>query len=128
MHTSSLIQYKNEVKERNFTNVFCKEHLMIISMVGYLPKNFYLTEVVNEKIGLFHAAGLIDVWDRRNKKVTVSSTDVGDIRKAISLSDLRGIFIIFLIAATAGFFCFVGEVTLNPLLKNVSWTITGRWC
>lgn len=93
---------------------------MIISMVGYLPKNFYLTEIVNEKIGFFHTAGLIDVWDKQNKKISVSSTDVGHIPKRISLNDLKGVFIIYIIAITAACFCFVGEAILNSFLRKFS--------
>lgn len=115
MHTGSLLNYKNDLQDRNFTNIFCKEDLMTISMVAYLPKNSYLTEVVNEKIGIFHTAGLIDIWDRHSKNVAHRLANEEDIRKAITISDLKAIFMIYLMASAVSVLTFVWEMIHKSL-------------
>lgn len=126
MHTGSLIHYKNEQKDKNFTNSFCKEYLMTISMVGYLRKNSYLTEIVNEKIGFFHTAGLISIWDRRSSKILkVSDTDAEEFRKPISLNNLKGVFMIYLISCSVSLLLFTAEIVFHFFLKKFPATING---
>lgn len=118
-HTSSLIVFKNEQKGRKFTNLFCKEYLMTISMVAYLRKNFYLTEMVNEKIGFFHTAGLINIWDRMSTKIfKVSHINAADTRKPITLKNFKGVFMIYLIACLTSCIIFTIEITLHFLFKK----------
>lgn len=88
---------------------------MTVAMVAYLRKNFYLTEIVNEKIGIFHAAGLINFWDRRSKTGVVRPINVDDHQKPITLKNLEGMFIIFLYAYGASVLCWVAEIILHSL-------------
>lgn len=53
-------------------------------MVPYLRINFYLTEIFNENMQLFHAAGLIDVLDRLSKTTIERPLDVDHDRQPIS--------------------------------------------
>lgn len=119
MHTGSLLIYNNGRKDRNFTNVFCKEDLMTISMVAYLPKNSYLTEVVNEKIGIFHSAGLIDVWDRRSKEIAPFFTNEENTLKSIAINDLKAIFLVYLMALTVGILTFIWEIVHKSLKRKL---------
>lgn len=110
MHTSSLIVYKNGL-ENSTKSLFCKEYLMTVSMVAYLRKSFYLTEIVNEKILIFHAAGLIDFWDRRSKIAIERNVDpVKDHRKPINFTNLKGMFMVYLYACGASILCCIVEV------------------
>lgn len=118
MHTGSLLIYKNGLNDRKFTNIFCKEDLMTISMVAYLPKNSYLTEVVNEKIGIFHNAGLIDIWDRRSQNIAHSIANEEDTLKAITISDLKAIFMIYLMASAVSILTFSWEIIYQTLKRN----------
>lgn len=118
MHTGSLLVYNNGRKDRNFTNIFCKEDLMTISMVAYLPKNSYLTEVVNEKIGIVHNAGLIDIWDRHAQNITQSIVNEEKTLKNINLNDLKAIFLIYLMAAAVSIFIFVWELIHKSLIRK----------
>lgn len=90
---------------------------MTVSMVAYLRKNFYLTEIVNGKIGIFHAAGLIDFWDRRSKVAIEKNTEVKDNRKPLNLKNLQGIFILFLYACVACIICCLAEIVFKSI-KN----------
>lgn len=112
MHTSSLIAYKNGL-ENGTKSIFCKEYLMTIAMVAYLRKNFYLTEIVNEKIGIFHATGLIDFWDRQSKTAIEKHVAVSDNRKPISLKNLEGMFIVYLYACIGSVMCWIAEIILR---------------
>lgn len=83
---------------------------MTVAMVAYLRKNYYLTDIVNEKIGLFHAAGLIDVWDRRSKTAVERQVSISDNRKPITLENLEGMFIVYLYACGASVLCWLAEI------------------
>ncbi|XP_037043437.1 uncharacterized protein LOC119079565 [Bradysia coprophila] len=119
MHTGSLLMYNNGLKDRKFTNVFCKEDFMTISMVAYLPKNSYLTEVVNEKIGLFHNAGLIDIWDRRSKNTTQTIVEEENSLKDLSVSDLKAIFQLYLMALSLSIVMFIGEIVYENVKRQI---------
>ncbi len=112
MHTASLIEYKNTLENRN-QSIFCKEYLMTVAMVAYLRKNFYLTDIVNEKIGIFHAAGLIEFWDRRSKTAVVRPVNNFDNKKPITLRNLEGMFIIYMYACGASVVCCIAEIILH---------------
>lgn len=125
MHTGSLLMYNNGLKDRNFTNVFCKEDFMTISMVAYLPKNSYLTEVVNEKIGLFHNAGLIDIWDRRSQNTAHKRAEVDDSLKRLTVSDLRAIFMLYLMALPLSGVAFIGEILCEKVKRQIGFACYG---
>ncbi|KAJ6635609.1 hypothetical protein Bhyg_14195 [Pseudolycoriella hygida] len=113
MHTSSLIDYKNGMKNGSATSLFCKEYLMTVPMVAYLRKNYYLTEIVNEKIGIFSAAGLIDFWDMISKASLKTVKVVNENRKPISFRSLKGMFEILLYAYGVSVICWIGEIILH---------------
>lgn len=112
MHTASLIEYKNSLENRK-QSIFCKQYLMTVAMVAYLRKNFYLTEIMNEKIGLFHAAGLIGFWDRRSKTSVVRPAKKNDGRQPITLKNLEGMFIAYLYVCGASVVIWIGEIILH---------------
>lgn len=120
MHTSSLIIHKNGLKNKTYTNLFCKEYLMTVSIVAFLPKNFYLTEVINEKIGIFHSAGLIEIWDKRSGAKLVEPISEKSEKKPVSVKDLKGIFAIYLIACALSIFCFCVEKTVKIFKKQIA--------
>lgn len=95
---------------------------MTISMVAYLPKNSYLTEVVNEKIGIFHNAGLIDIWDRHSQNIVYNIANEEDILKAITASDLKAIFMIYLMASAVSILTFSWEIIHKYLKRKIE-----RW-
>lgn len=44
---------------KNITHIVCKEHLYTVYVVMYYPKNFYLIETIDKKIGQFLASGIV---------------------------------------------------------------------
>lgn len=118
MHTASVIIYKNGLSDKKFTNLFCKEFLMTISMVAYLPKNFYFKKVVNEQILLFHNAGLVEYWDKKSgAKISVLVKETHAAQDPIHVKDLKGIFYAYLVACGFSSLCFIAEV----FIKLVRW-------
>lgn len=87
-------------------------------MVAYLRKNFYLTEIVNAKIGIFHAGGLIDFWDKRSKLAIEKHMEVKDNRKPLNLKNLKGMFMIFIYAQIACILCCVAEIVFKSIKKS----------
>lgn len=91
---------------------------MTVAMVAYLRKNFYLTDIVNEQIGIFHAAGLIEVWDRRSKTaIGRQQVNVFDQRKPLTFENLEGMFIVYLYACGASIVCWLAEI-LSKFIKG----------
>lgn len=119
LHTASLIDYKNGLENRT-KSIFCKEYLMTVAMVAYLRKNFYLTDIVNEKIGIFHAAGLIGFWDRRSKTAIERHATVSDEQKPITFNNLEGMFVVYLYACGASIMCWLAEIILNFMKGSVA--------
>lgn len=91
---------------------------MTVAMVAYLRKNFYLTEIVNEKIGIFHAVGLIDFWDRKSKTAIGRPVRVNDDRKPLTFKNLEGMFIVYLYALGASIMCWLAEIVLHFLKEK----------
>lgn len=95
----------------------CKEIFMMFPVVIYVPKDFYLTEAINEKIQFLQAAGLIDYWhkeiiDERFLKVVESKEP-----KGIKYEYLEGSFYIWEILCIIATLLFFGEV-LSEKLKR----------
>lgn len=98
----------------------CKEIFMIIPVVIYVPKDFYLTEILNEKITILQAAGLIDYWhamiiDRRFLKASKSKEP-----KGIKIEHLSGCFYIWISSCMFAFIVFIAEVVYGKCLDQMS--------
>lgn len=119
-HTT-IIKYKNSLPNRSKNqSIFCKEYLTSQMMVPYLRKNFYLTEIVNEKMQIFHAFGLIDVWDRISKTSIKRPFVVDHQRKPISLMNLEFVFIVYLCACGVSVLCCFREIIFYLLKHHLS--------
>lgn len=57
--------FLNQQNYKNFTFNVLKEYLFDVQIVNYFPKNFYLVESLNDKIGILKAAGLVNLWMER---------------------------------------------------------------
>lgn len=57
--------FLNQQNYKNYTFNVLKEFLVDVHIVYYFPKNFYLVEPLNDKIGISKAAGLVKLWMER---------------------------------------------------------------
>lgn len=90
---------------------------MMFPVVIYVPKDFYLTEAINEKISFLQAAGLIEYWhsqiiDERYLKVIESKQPRG-----IKLEYLSGCFLIWISSCFFAILIFLGEI-FNKISRN----------
>lgn len=112
------LQYNNQVNYNKTRSIACKEIFMMLSVVIYVPKNFYLTEALNEKIAIFQAAGLIEHWhsqiiDPRYLKPPESKEPSG-----IKVEYLSGCFCMWIISCLIAFVVFVIEALRWRFTKN----------
>lgn len=103
----------------------CKEIFMMFPVVIYVPKDFYLTEAINEKIQFLQAAGIIDYWhkeiiDERFLKVVESKEP-----KGIKLEYLEGCFYLWEILCILATLLFFGEVLSEKLKIFRKWMKLG---
>lgn len=86
-----------------------KEPVVINSIVLYFRKHHYLLQAVNQKISLFKAAGLIDVFVSRFSRATSKRVGKND-PKVMTFYDLSGTFKVLLIGLLLAFLIFIVEL------------------
>lgn len=97
----------------------CKEIFAKAPLAIYTVKDFWLLEEISEKIELFKAAGLIDLWYFQSvDKVTPISKEMMKKPKRLKLSHFQGCFIIFSIGCGFSFLVFVVEVLHKYFFKS----------
>lgn len=109
--------YANQLAYNQTQSLMCKEIFMMFPVVIYVPKDFYLTEAINDKIQFLQAAGIIDYWhkeiiDERFLKVVESKEP-----KGIKFAYLTGCFYIWEILCVVATFVFFGEIVSDKLRK-----------
>lgn len=102
--------YSNQMNHKNFTLKVLKEYLLDIPIVYLFPKNFYLMDEINEKMGVLKAAGLVSLWmDRYLDKRYVNVEDSSGEPKVLSVQDLKGGFEMYFLGVFTSIIVFVLE-------------------
>lgn len=97
-------------KNKKVTSSICKERVMVMSIVMYYRKNYFLVPAVNKVIGHLKSSGLIDhihykyIEKRLMKKVTQK------VPKEINLSQMLGCFQLLIGGCFISFFCLILEI------------------
>lgn len=91
---------------------------MMFPVVMYVPKDFFLTAPINDKILLLQAAGLIEYWhtqiiDKRFLKEPVSKQPRG-----IKIEYLAGCFYLWAICLSGSILAFICELFSGKLRKS----------
>jgi hypothetical protein len=107
------ILYENQNKTNIFKAVICKEPLMMIPVVIYTRKDFYLTDALNEKIENFKAAGLIDFWHFQFIDKNLAKVEESKIPKVLNIEKMIGSFYILLIGFATSFVVFFVELLIK---------------
>lgn len=110
------IIFMNQQNYKNFTYTVLKEYLLDVQIVFYFPKNFYLVESMNEKMGVLKAAGLVNLWmeryiDKSYLKIKRQKTQP----KIMNIQQLSGGFQILVIGLTISIFMFTLELLAKSL-------------
>lgn len=103
--------FMNQQNYQNFTFHVLKEYLLDVQIVIYFPRNFYLVEPMNDKIGIFKAAGLVNLWmeryiDKSYLKIKPQKTKA----RVMNIKQLFGGFQILLIGTLTASFVFIFEL------------------
>lgn len=115
-HAYTEVLYMNNV---NSINVFmCKEVFMTIPIVIYIPKNFYLTEALNEKIDNLKAAGLIDYWNTMSFEKGKMTQRESTQPKVIKVQHLTGCFQVWICGLLLSSFVFWIENIMIKFCKQ----------
>jgi hypothetical protein len=105
------VLYRNQQTHKEFVLQICKEQLMTVNIVMYFPKNSFLRDAFNKKLGELLTAGIVQYWvqkfaDPRFLNVlTASST-----QQKLSIEKLSGVFNIWLIGLVISLSVFLIEV------------------
>jgi hypothetical protein len=122
-----MILFANQnVNEQNRQKI-CDEVFATVPLVIYTTKNFWLLEGINEKIGTFKAAGLMDFWyfqfiDREKSRVV----RVDKAPKILSLGQFQGCFLVLLSGLGLGLGIFVMEIAAKKGLLCLKVMIRGN--
>lgn len=106
--------YLNQKNYKNHTFNVLKEYLLDVQIVNYCPKNFYLVEPMNGKIGILKASGLVQLWmeryiDRSYIKIKQQQSGL----RVMKVQQLLGGFQILLIGSTIATFAFGIELSTH---------------
>lgn len=104
--------YLNQKNYKNHTFNILKESLLDVQIVNYCPKNFYLVEPMNEKIGRMKASGLVTLWmeryiDKSYIKIKQQQTGL----KVMKIQQLLGGFEILLVGCSLATLAFGIEIS-----------------
>jgi hypothetical protein len=93
-----------------------KEPLLTNQLVLFFRKNHFLVDSVDDVIGIFKAAGLIDLWISKyvRKKRTIDDQNP----KVMTIYDLSGTFEIFFIGSFVSFSSFVVEIIFQKVQRR----------
>lgn len=104
------VVYSNQRNQKKFMHKTCNGKLKKESIVLYYPKNFFLLDAIDEKIGTFTAAGLIEHWVKNHVNLRYWNPPKEQReRKRLSMTHLRGAFVVYLISCAVACICFFIE-------------------
>lgn len=83
---------------------------LMLPVVMYVRKDFFLTTSINKNIEFLQAAGLIDYWHTEIIDERLLKTQESKEPKGIKLEYLSGCFYILMIACSLSILTFMGEI------------------
>jgi hypothetical protein len=88
----------NQQNYKNFTFHVLKEYLFDVQIVFYFPKNFYLVEPINRKMGILKSAGLVNLWmEKYIDKSYIKMKQGATLAKTMNIQQLFGGFQVLII-------------------------------
>lgn len=86
------VLYLNQNSPRQARFKICKEIFMTISVVIFTKKDFYLLDELNNRIGAFKSAGLIEHWHLEDVDVGMLNEKERAYPKVLGLKHSMGCF------------------------------------
>lgn len=108
------IRIANDKNYKKFTFKTCPEDLMPLQSVYYMRKNFYLLDILNERMENFKSSGLINYFISKNLNLRPSrSKKSKSDPTSITFHHLRGIFEMLIYGLAFSFLVLFFEVLKN---------------
>lgn len=105
--------HRNQRDQGKISLQVAKDPATTMSIVMYFTRNFYLKNLIDEKLRCFDSSGLIQFWTSKHADKRFLNNQSGiDGPQQLSLDNLFGIFFILLIGSCIGLVIFVFEVTM----------------
>lgn len=118
------VLHLNQINPIELRYEICKEPLMMIPLVIYTRKNFYLLEELNEKIEYFKAAGLIELWQFQDIDFKLLNYKSPNYPKVLSLHQLSGSFQILLWGLFVSCLVFLAEKVVFNLCQKLQSSVS----
>jgi hypothetical protein len=117
--TMSQHLYFNQKFSRSSHVKICRDTVMITPLVIYTHKDFYLNEEINELLGQFKAAGLIDFWRYQDLEKKIINDDNRNQPMLLTLHQLFGSFEVLAFGCMIGFLVFLLECFRRKKMTSV---------
>jgi hypothetical protein len=111
LEINSDLLYHHSIKNISQFQI-CREPFMLVSIVIYTKRNFYLLQAINEKIENLKATGLIDYWYSLSFSKEFSN-EKSNTPKVLTFGHLSGCFYIWICGCFVSFLTFVLELTID---------------
>lgn len=102
------------VNERRY--YYCNEILVMVPIVIYTQKDFFLINEINNKIEVFKSAGLIEYWDFKGGDEKALNT--GKYPGVLTIDHLTGSFQILILGSFISSIVFIIEILFNFFKKR----------
>jgi hypothetical protein len=92
------VAWSNQQNHLKFIHKVSLDPVLNDMMVIYFPKNFFLVDVINEKLSQIITAGLVDHWVKNNIDMRFLKIQPPEMnRQQLSVTHLRGAFYLFVV-------------------------------
>lgn len=114
----SLSKVSYEIQQNHRPLLVCNEILVTIPIVILFQKNHFLIQTINDKLALFHSAGLIDFWVSKyiDKMFIKSLQSRHHHPKQLNMRQLLGGFQIWIICCVIGSITFFVEIAMHFII------------
>lgn len=108
-----MVLYENKISPKSSQKKICKEVFMILPVVIYTRKNFFLLHSLNRKLEFLKQAGLIDHWQIRYANEEALNYKEQRYPRVLELHHLQGCFHVLLFGCFVSFIFFMLEIIVH---------------
>lgn len=112
------ILYVNQMRPVNQRLKISRDTVLIMPVVIYMRRNFYLTEAINKKIDVLVAAGLVEFWQYQDINVQFLKFREPSYPISLNCSHFMGSFYILFTGSFVSFVLFIYEVSKDKFSKT----------
>lgn len=112
------VVYSNMKHKNSFAHLICKEHLYIVNVVMFFPKNFYLIDAINKNLGELLSSGI--VTHLIDKYIDMRYWNIKQARRSpqvLTFLHIRGTFMLWILLCALALIVFLIELLWQDL-KN----------